>query len=420
MPDVQPLRIAMLSVHTSPLAKLGGKEAGGMNVYVRELSLQLGQMGIGVDIFTRSQAPTIPMVTQIAPNVRVITLPAGATAPYDKYELLNHLPAFVERVCAFAQEQQGGYDLIHSHYWISGAVALMLRERWHVPIIQMFHTLGAMKNRVSRSAEESETDQRMDIERHLLHTVDAVVAATPLDRDQMLQHYAADPSRITVIPGGVNQQQFYPMPQRQARAELSIPDDHLVAVCIGRMEPLKGMDYLIQAFGLLGEHYPAWRERLQLLLIGGEPEHDVAYAQWNTEQRRLAALRETLGITPIVRFLGGQPHDMLPLYYSAADVCVVPSLYESFGLVALEAQACGCCVVASDVGGLQYTVAHQQSGLLVPPGDPHALAAALGSLFADSAYRVMLGAAAAERAGEFGWSRIAERMVSHYHALCQH
>jgi D-inositol-3-phosphate glycosyltransferase len=410
-PDADSLTIAMLCVHSSPLAKLGGKEAGGMNVYVRELALELGHQGIRVDIFTRSQDPATPILTVLAPNVRVISLPAGALAPYDKYDLLPHLPSFAEQVSLFAQTQAIAYTTIFSHYWISGVVALRLREQWHSPIIQMFHTLGAMKNSVSRSVEETETDQRISIEQRLLHTVDAVIAATPLDRDHMLQHYVADPSRIHIIPCGVNREQFLPIPQYDARATLApaIPNNHLVAVCIGRMEPLKGMDYLIQAMALLRERYPAWQDRLRLWLIGGEPESAQAY--WNSEQQRLATLRDRLGLTEHVHFLGGQPHERLPLYYAAADVCVVPSLYESFGLVALEAQACGCCVVASDVGGLRATIIHEQSGVLVPPSNPHALADQLGALFANPAYRATLGAAAAQRAAEFSWSRIAERIV---------
>ncbi|PMP86913.1 MAG: glycosyltransferase family 1 protein, partial [Chloroflexus aggregans] len=298
------MRIAMLSVHSSPLARLGGKEAGGMNVYVRELARELGQRGIGVDIFTRSQDRTTPTVLPLGRGVRLISLHAGPAAPYDKNLLLTYLPEFVSRVRCFADSEDVSYDLIHSHYWLSGEAALRLRHVWRAPVVQMFHTLGAMKNSVARSEEEVETKRRIAIERRLMREVDAVVAATPLDRAQMVWHYGADANRIRVIPCGVDLRRFQPGDRMQARAALGITPDAIMLVCVGRMEPLKGMDALILAAARLLVQHPEWKERLQVVLVGGDDETQPE--RWNSEQRRLDGLRRELGITAQVQFAGAQ------------------------------------------------------------------------------------------------------------------
>ncbi|WP_298821731.1 glycosyltransferase [Chloroflexus sp.] len=409
------MRIAMLSVHSSPLARLGSKEAGGMNVYVRELARELGQRGILIDIFTRSQDRTTPTVIPLGRGVRLVSLHAGPAAPYDKNLLLTYLPEFVSRVRCFADGEDLSYDLIHSHYWLSGEAALRLRRVWRAPIVQMFHTLGAMKNSVARSEEEVETRRRIVIERRLMREVDAVVAATPLDRAQMVWHYGADASRIRVIPCGVDLRRFQPGDRAAARAELGLSDDTILLVCVGRIEPLKGMDALIRAAARLLNQYPHWRDRLQVMLIGGDDERQSA--RWNNEQRRLDALRRELGIAAQVRFVGAQPQERLPLYYVAADVVAAPSHYESFGLAALEALACGAAVVASNVGGLALTIEDRRNGLLVPPDDDATLAAQIERILTDAALAARLRSAAVERAAEYGWPAIARRVAILYDEL---
>ncbi len=403
-----PVRIAMVSVHSSPLARLGGKEAGGMNVYVRELARELGSRGIPVDIFTRSQDPARPTVEALSCGVRVINLHTGPTAPYDKNWVLTYLPEFVSRVRCFADGEDLAYDLIHSHYWLSGEAALRLRRSWGAPVVHMFHTLGAMKNQVARSSDESESGQRIAIERRLLREVDAVVAATPLDRAQMVWHYGADARRIHVVPGGVDLQRFRPRPQAEARVELGLPGEERLLVCVGRMEPLKGMDALIRALPLLLARGVAAR----VLLIGGDDESHPA--AWNAEQRRLDALRRELGVAERVRFLGAQPQERLPAYFAAADVVATPSHYESFGLVALEALASGAVVVASRAGGLALTIEDGRSGLLAPPGDHHALAEQILRALEDPALAAALRAGARQRAEEYGWGPIARRIGAIY------
>jgi D-inositol-3-phosphate glycosyltransferase len=279
----------------------------------------------------------------------------------------------------------------------------------------MFHTLGVMKNQVARSSEETETTRRIAIERRLLHAADAVVAATPLDRAQMVWHYGADAERIHVIPCGVDLQQFRPQSQAVARRKLGLDPDQRLLLCVGRMEPLKGMDCLIRALALLQQRQPAWRDQLRVLLIGGGSEEQPD--QWNSEQRRLAALRDELDVTDAVSFIGAQPQQMLPDYYAATDVVAVPSHYESFGLVALEALACATPVVASDVGGLSSTIEDGRSGFLVPPDNPPALAARLERVLTDDDLRRQIQQAAYQRALYYGWDSIAPRMALLYDDL---
>ncbi|NJM08358.1 glycosyltransferase family 1 protein [Candidatus Gracilibacteria bacterium] len=406
------MRIAMLSVHSSPLARLGGKEAGGMNVYVRELARELGQRGVPVDIFTRSQDRREPTIVPLSCGARVINLHTGPAAPYDKNMVLTYLPEFVSRVRCFADGQDLSYDIIHSHYFLSGEAALRLRRSWGVPVVHMFHTLAAMKNSVARSKEETETGQRIAIERRLLQEVDAVVAATPLDKAQMVWHYEADADGINVIPCGVDLRRFHPQSKATARAKLGIEAHSKVLLTVGRMEPLKGMDCLIHALAELRTRRPEWANTLRVLLVGGENEQRPE--RWNAEQRRLAALRAELGLGAQVVFLGAQSQELLPSYYAAADAVVVPSHYESFGLVALEAMACGTPVLASNVGGLATTIEDGRSGMLFPVNEHGALAERLERLFDDETLAGSLSHGGRQRAESYGWDSIARQMVRLY------
>ncbi|EFO79233.1 glycosyl transferase group 1 [Oscillochloris trichoides DG-6] len=407
----------MLSVHSSPLARLGGKEAGGMNVYVRELARELGRRGIPVDIFTRSQERHAPTIEPLACGVRVINLHTGPAAPYEKDWVLTYLPEFVSRVRCFAEGEDLSYDLIHSHYWLSGEAALRLRRSWGVPVLHMFHTLGAMKNSIARSHEETETSQRIAIERKLMHEANAVVAATSLDRAQMVWNYAANPERIRIVPCGVDLQRFQPQVQTEARTRLGLALDEEILLCVGRMEPLKGMDALIRALALLAQQEPAQRARRRVLLVGGETEDQPA--AWNSEQRRLDTLRHQLGIADRVTFLGAQPQELLPDYFAAANVVAVPSHYESFGMAALEALACGALVIASNVGGLALTIEDGHSGLFIPVDDHVALATQISRVLGDPELAQTLRNGARQRANEYGWPSIARRISGLYHELVE-
>lgn len=411
------MQIALLSIHTSPLARLGGKEAGGLNVYVAALAHALGQRGVTVDIFTRRHDPANPLspaTVALAPHIQLIYLPAGPAAPYDKNRILDHLPDLFTAIDGFATHHQRHYAVIHSHYWVSGVVALVLREHWQVPVLQMFHTLGALKNQVARGAEETETLRRIEIERNLLQHVDLTVAATELDRAQMVQHYAAPTERIRIVPPGVDITRFRPIDQAAARQQLGLSPTKQLVLGVGRMEPLKGFDALIEALARLQRNTPN-QLGVELLLIGGGDE--AHQSDWNSEQRRLDTLRHQFAVADRVHFVGAQPHERLPLFYAAADVFVMPSHYESFGMAALEALACGTPVIAANVGGLRTLIVDGQHGLLTPPHAPSVLAEKLTQLLADAPLRERLQVGALQRAATYSWAQITDQIYHIYQEL---
>ncbi len=398
------MRVAMLSVHTSPLAGLGGKEAGGMNVYVRELSRELGRRGIIVDIFTRSQDPHSPRITVVERNVTLITLPAGPEAPYDKNRVLNYQTEFVAGMQNYTQQHNIHYDIIHSHYFVSGIIGLALREAWGIPLVHMFHTLGAMKNHVARSDEERETSQRIAFEGRLMREADTIVAATPLDLQQMVWHYEAVPDRIKIIPCGVDLNRFHPQDMADARAALGLPAQPTpIVLLIGRIEPLKGIDALIRAIALVRHQSPQLADTTAVV-IGGDSDEQPEL--WNTEQRRLDQIRTELGIRNAIKFIGARPQSQLSLYHAAADIVTMPSHYESFGMAALEALASGRPVIATNAGGPATIINDGVNGLLTMPDDAHSLAANLVRVLSDAHFAHNLGLAARERAQRYGWSNI--------------
>ncbi len=407
------MRIAMVSVHTCPLAALGGKDTGGMNVYVRELSRELGRRGIMVDVFTRSQDPSVPHLLEPWPGVRVVHVPAGPETPYDRRQIFQFLPEFVERVRTFAASEGVTYDLTHGHYWLSGWVALQLRESWGAPVVQMFHTLGRLKESTAAGGAPREARERADVEAEVMRRVTRIVAATPADREQMIELYGADPARIVVIPPGVDLELFRRIPREEARARVGLAEcrDRLL-LFVGRLDPVKGLNILFEALCLLlrdlgSEGQPG----VCLAVIGGDSESLEALRD---EATCLDEVRERHGLKEMVAFLGSRAQETLPYYYSAADICVMPSLYESFGLVALEAMACGTPVVASRVGGLPYLVRDGETGLLVPENDPAALAQALKVLLSQPELRERLGARAVEVARGYSWQRVAAESLALY------
>jgi len=392
---------------------LGGKETGGMNVYVRDLSRELGRRGITVDVFTRRQNPNLPAITdRLGVNCRVIHLPAGPARPYDKNKVFHHLPEFVEGIVAFAAKEQLTYHVLHSHYWLSGWVALALRERWGTPVIQMFHTLGRMKNIVAQRAADMETDLRIRVETEIMAQADHLIAANPLERKQMICLYGADPAKIQVIPCGVDLNLFKPIPPAEARARLNLPEDHQMVLFVGRIEPLKGIDTLLRAMALVARDFPNWQERLCVCIIGGDPADEPSVV--NDEMERLKRLRTELGIGDLVVFMGAQDQDTLNVHYSAAEVVVMPSHYESFGMVALEAMACGTPVIASKVGGLAFIIQDGVTGFHVPGRDPEALAAKISLILRDTTLRQRLGAQATKWAQGYGWPIVADQIVALY------
>jgi len=412
------LRIAMLSYHTGPLATLGGKDTGGMNVYVRDLTRHLGPLGIHVDVFTRSQDEHVPHVLHdLGYGNRVVHVLAGPQVPLPKAELERYIPEFVQGIENFAESKGISYDLIHTHYWMSGVAGLELKRIWGAPLVHMYHTLGQMKNRVAQSPGEIEGDYRVLGERKILKDADRIIAATPAELAQLQWLYQADTQRIVVVPPGVDLSHFYPIPVDEAKAYIGIPPNDRMILFVGRIEPLKGLDILIEAMGRFCQQNPDEQKSLDLVIIGGEP--DVSPEAMTAEMTRLQALREKYGIRDMVTFLGKRAQDTLPYYYSAAETVVVPSHYESFGMVALEAMACGTPVVASQVGGLAFLVQDGVTGYSIPVGDPQALCHRLMTLLSNPEMRAKMGQQAAQFARRYAWEVITEQIVGVYRTVLE-
>jgi D-inositol-3-phosphate glycosyltransferase len=402
----------MISYHTCPLATLGGKDTGGMNVYVRDLTRKLGQMGVQVDVFTRSQDEHVPHVLHdLGFGNRVVHVPAGPEVPLPKDELPTYLSQFVDGILAFANSKGIQYDVIHSHYWMSGLAARDLKRRWGIPVVHMFHTLGLMKQRVARTPGEADGDYRLSGEREVLQLADRIIAATPAELAQLQWLYQADIHKVVVIPPGVDLGHFYPIPPDEAKEFIGVAPCEQMLLFVGRIEPLKGIDTLIEAIAIMRQQ----NVHVCLSVIGGDP--DLSQENAGSEMARLQTLREKYHLQDLVAFLGKRSQDTLPYYYSAAEAVVVPSHYESFGMVALEAMACGVPVVASQVGGLAFLVQDGVTGYTVPVDEPQALAERLIRLVQDKELREQLGKQAADFARQYGWEHIAGRMINTYNEV---
>ncbi len=413
---ILPMRIAMLSFHTCPLATLGGKDTGGMNVYVRDLTRELGRRGIHVDVFTRSQDEHQPHVKEdLGYGNRVVHIPAGPEVPLPKDVLYQHVPEFVGGVREFARASGATYDLVHAHYWLSGVAARSLRAAWGTPFALMFHTLGQMKNRVAQNAAEQESALRLRVETELLAEANRVIAATLAELAQLQWLYRADMSKVTVIPPGVDVHHFYPRSMAEAKARIGVNPDHQLLLFVGRIEPLKGVETLLRAMSLLLERGVCDPHKICLSVIGGDPSENGAAP--NGEMERLKALRTELGLADIVTFIGARDQDALPDYYAAAEAVIMPSYYESFGMVALEAMACGTPVIASEVGGLAFLIRDGETGFHVPDRDPEALAQRICEIITNPGLRREMSLQAAEYARGYAWELVAEKVVGVYEEL---
>lgn len=411
------LRVATLSVHACPLAPLGAWETGGMNVYIREVSRHLSDLGVVVDVFTRQQGDDhVDAVVPLAEHARVIHVPAGPGRYLPKERVVEHLPEFICNMRDFVLKDDPRYDIIHSHYWLSGRVAGYFKSAWQVPMLAMFHTLAELKNQVSVNGDEQETDLRVDIERMTVQAADRVIASTHVDRSHLETYYAAERARVTILPCGVDLDLFRPGDREEARRSLGLGDDRLV-LFVGRIQQLKGIDLLLRATRILADRQAAWEILpFRVVVVGGRPSgerNDPAIR----ELHRLQRLAAELGIEAHVHWAGAVDQRELPRYYRAADTTVVPSTYESFGLVALESMACGTPVVAAGVGGLLATVQDGQTGFLVEGREPTDYADRIALLLGGSELRQRFSAHAIERAAQFGWRRVAAQLLEVYQDL---
>jgi D-inositol-3-phosphate glycosyltransferase len=406
-------RIAVLSVHTSPLARLGSHDSGGMNVYVRRLSEELGRLGIGVDVFTRRFDSHAPAVVEFAPNARLLHVKAGPAKYDSKRDLIDYLPEFVAGVRRVRDTLADGYMLVHGHYYLSGWVGAVLAHCWQVPHVQSFHTLARVKNSALPDPATRESARRIDMEAKVMASADRIIATSPTDKQDIVRHYAIPPQKISVISPGLDLGLFHPLDRADAKQLLGLDGKH-VLLFVGRMDRIKGVDTLLRAAGELAGSDP--RLCLRVLIVGGDRQVRVV-DDASRELVRLRALVRDLGLGRIVKFVGPKEQAELPLYYAAADVCVVPSYAESFGMVAVEAMACGTPVVASRVGGLRSTIVDGVTGFLVPSGRPEAFAARIRQLLGSPELRAELGRAAVQSASRYRWPSVAKQLGAVYSSL---
>ena len=400
------MRIAVVSMHTSPTAPLGQSANGGLNVYVREVCTAFSDMGIATDIFTRIQSPDDPAEESLAPLSRVIYLPAGRDL--DKYDLYRETPQFAQRISEWAAAAGASYDLIYSHYWLSGEVACLLRPELAPSWAHIAHTLGLVKNRRLATGAQPEPALRIAVEGELAHQADLLIASTADESRELVGAYGADPARVFVVAPGVDLTTFRPVGRSEARRKIGVGDGPLL-LFVGRLERLKGVDIAIRALAELRE---AGRPDLRLLVLG-EDSHDGN----ESEKDRLKQVAHAFGVRGSVDFVGSVAHHELPYFYSAADCCVMPSYSESFGLVGLEAQACGCPVVGSGVSGIRSVVRDEVTGFLIDADNPSVYAQRIGLLLDDPELARQMGLRGRLLAQRFSWNRTADRMAEMFSSV---
>jgi D-inositol-3-phosphate glycosyltransferase len=410
-------RVAMISEHASPVALLGGVDAGGQNVYVDAVSRSLVAHGYQTDVFTVRGELEQPRIVAWADGVRVIEIPVGTGTPLPKDALWPHMPAFRNAIDDFARRDGAAYAVIHGNFWMSGWVAAELGWRWHIPTVQIFHATGVTKQREQGAADTSPAG-RIEVEKAVVRTVDRLIAQCPAERDELLADYGARADQIALIPSAVDTDRYRPVDKNSARRTLEIEPTAEMIVYVGRIVPRKDVRNIIQALAQLKARRLATGIMTMpvLFVVGGETEQPDPVA--TPEIGVLRALAAELGVLDQVRFVGRRQPDELHLWYAAADATVTTPWYEPFGLTPLEAMACGAPVIGSRVGGIAFTIADGETGFLVPPRDPEALSVRLEEILGDPARRMRMGAAGRARVlNSFTWQQVAMRTAALYDDL---
>jgi D-inositol-3-phosphate glycosyltransferase len=404
-------RVAIVSLHTSPLDQPGSGDSGGMNVFIRAAAERLSAEGVGVDVFTRSRDERRPEVQELGGGSRIINVLAGPNAPVPKEALPRLLPEFLDGVLERARSDGAGYDLVHTHYWLSGWVGRNAREIWGVPLVASFHTLGKVKNYSLSRGERPEPSDRLAGEERVIAEADRLIAATPVEASQLVGLYRAEPGRIRLVPPGVDHELFFPRDRDRAKARLHLANLRLL-LFVGRLQAHKGPDVAVRALAEAVARDPAATADVVLAIVGGPSGSDHG-----AEVAKLMDLASALGVSERVILFPPQPQSRLADFYAAAETVLVPSRSESFGLVALEAQASGTPVVASAVGGLRYIVEDGVTGHLVEGHDPADHAERVLSILGDAKARARMGDAGVARSLLFSWDATAAGMLSVYREL---
>ena len=399
------LRIAMFSIHSSPIGELGTKNTGGMSVYIRELARHLGVFGHRIDIYTRLNGTKHNQIIELYDNVRLIHLSAGSNGYVHKLALYYYLSDFFRALERFKNQEDLDYDLIHSHYWLSGRLGNRVQDRWNIPHIVMFHTLGTVKN--SAGLAEREPDLRIATEKKLAQTSQRILAPTDREKENLLKYCNTTAQKIGVVPCGVNLDLFRPMDKTAARQRLGFDKDESIVLYVGRFDPIKGIDRLLEAIAHL-KHL----KRMRLVIIGGDGPATPEY-------QNLQQLCSKFGIQKSVHFVGRVEQDQLPPYYSAADVLIVPSYYESFGLVGLESLACGTPVVASRVGAMQDIIEESKTGYVVADFNPRGLANRIEKVISNPACSMLPAPAIRASILKYGWPNVAAAIFNEYETVLE-
>lgn len=408
-------RLAMVSYHTCPLASVEGKETGGMNVYVLELSRELAKKGFIVDIYTRAQDSKQPRVVQIAQRLRLIHVSAGPQQYLAKKTIIPFVPEFVDGMVDFIKKENLSYDILHCHYYLSGVAGLLLMKKLQkdIPLIVTFHTLALMKNLVARDELEREDKTRIDAEVKLVQKADKIVAASESDKEYLVHLYDCPPEKILVVNPGVDTSVFKPINKEKARKAIGAGSIDKLILFVGRIEPLKGIDVLLYAVKILLEKNPGLN--ICLWIVGGDVSQKRS--MWSRELQKLEKLRKTLNIATIVRFVGRQPQKKLPYYYAASDLVVLASHYESFGLTALEAMATGTPVITTNVTGIASLFDEKHQKLITSANNPLELAEKMEHLLIDEKAHQQMSMAVYQRVQDLGWENISEDIITLYNSI---
>lgn len=396
------MKIAFISYWSCPLTRLGVLRGGGMNVYVLNLADSLGKLGYQIDIYTRSHRENDERIIETHPNVRVIHL-AGMHR-----DLYSDILLYSNRLRRFIQKNSLFYDILHTHYYYSGLAGLALEKRLSIPTVITFHTLGAMKDFYGGIKDAG----RIKAERRIIDQIDGIIASTPLEEKDLIEAYQANRKKIIVMSPGVNHHIFKKYSKIYSRKTLKLPQEKKIILFIGRIDPIKGISQLIEAVGKLAIKYSSFKNNFEVLLIGG----DISSRQFwkNNEVRKILKLIEEKHLGCCVKFIGSVQHNLLPYYYSASDVTVMPSVYESFGFVVLEAMACGSAVLASKVGGLKYLIRDGVNGRLFEMGNTNQLSDLIWELVNDEKQRIKLGYKAIKSSQRYCWDKQAQKIVGIY------